>query len=107
MIAVVANGGGLGQIGVYHAQNATPRAPRANTTVASVPFPISDFWLKELNLRGGIVYPKRLASALSREIQAGASPSFIKSAIIGIEDAPEFYRRFDEKKEIKVFIHFP
>ncbi|KAF4811082.1 putative zinc-type alcohol dehydrogenase-like protein AdhB [Colletotrichum siamense] len=36
-----------------------------------------------------------------------ASPHFVASASIPIEDVPAYYARFNAHDEIKVFIHFP
>ncbi|KAK5685779.1 hypothetical protein LTR17_026934 [Elasticomyces elasticus] len=107
MIDVTASGGGIGQIGIYHAQNSTPDAPLVGTISPKIVFPISDFWLKGLSYRTGVVDPKPLAGTLLGLISNDrAFPNFINSSVISIEEAPEYYKRFDAKKEIKVYIRF-
>ncbi|KAK5686757.1 hypothetical protein LTR17_026868 [Elasticomyces elasticus] len=107
MIDVTASGGGIGQIGIYHAQNSTPGAPLASTISPKIVFPISDFWLKGLSYRAGVVDPKPLAGMLLGLISNDrAFPNFINSSVISIEEAPEYYKRFDAKEEIKVYIRF-
>ncbi|KAF4537113.1 alcohol dehydrogenase [Lasiodiplodia theobromae] len=109
MIAVTGAQGGVGQVGVWLAQNATSAAPRAGLIDPDVSFPLSDFFGKGLRFQAGVVNPRERAPELVRLIEAGkASPaSQIETAVIGIEEAPEYYRRFDEHEEIKVFIRFP
>ncbi|KKY16942.1 putative alcohol dehydrogenase superfamily zinc-containing [Diplodia seriata] len=109
MVAVTGAQGGIGQIGVWMAQNATAAAPNANEIDPDVAFPLSDFFTKGLSFRSGVVDPKERAPELVRLIEDGkASPaSVIETAVIGIEEAPEYYRRFDRHEEIKVFIRFP
>ncbi|KAK3629684.1 hypothetical protein LTR56_017890 [Elasticomyces elasticus] len=107
MIDVTASGGGIGQIGIYHAQNSTPGAPLASTISPKIVFPISDFWLKGLSYRAGVVDPKPLGGMLLGLISNDrAFPNFINSSVISIEEAPEYYKRFDAKEEIKVYIRF-
>jgi threonine dehydrogenase-like Zn-dependent dehydrogenase len=107
MIRVAAQDGGLGQVGVYGAQNATAAAPKANTISPDIRFPLSDFFMKGLSLKAGIVDPKLLAPQLRPLIDQGrAHPGRIASAVIPIADAPEYYRRFSKHEEIKVYINF-
>ncbi|KAK5678011.1 hypothetical protein LTR17_027681 [Elasticomyces elasticus] len=105
MVDVTASGGGIGQIGVYHAQNSSRGAPLASTISPRIAFPISDFWLKGLSYRPGVVDPKPLADKLLSLISNDrAFPNVISSSVIDIEQAPEYYKRFDAKQEIKVYI---
>lgn len=108
MINVVAQNGGIGQIGVYMRQETSPAAPLGDSIPQNVPFAISDFFLKHLRYEAGIVDPKVLAPQLVELISAGrARPSFISTAEIRIDEVPRYYERFDRKEEIKVYIHFP
>ncbi|KAK5689668.1 hypothetical protein LTR17_026185 [Elasticomyces elasticus] len=102
-----ASAGGIGQIGIYHAQNSSRGAPLASTISPRVVSPISDFWLKGLSYRAGVVDPKPLADKLLSLISNDrAFPNVISSSVIDIEQAPEYYKRFDSKEEIKVYIRF-
>ncbi|KAF2138399.1 uncharacterized protein K452DRAFT_290985 [Aplosporella prunicola CBS 121167] len=108
MVGVTRARGGIGQIGVYMAQEASSGAPNAGDISPDISFPVSDFFGKGLGYRAGVVDPKELAPQLAELISAGrASPHFIETAAIGIEDVPEYYRRFDQHEEIKVYIRFP
>ncbi|KAK4892587.1 hypothetical protein LTR49_028574 [Elasticomyces elasticus] len=105
MVDVTASGGGISQIGVYHAQNSSRGAPLASTISPRIVFPISDFWLRGLSYRPGVVDPKTLADKLLSLISNDrAFPNVISSSVIDIEQAPEYYKRFDAKQEIKVYI---
>jgi threonine dehydrogenase-like Zn-dependent dehydrogenase len=107
MVRVAAQNGGLGQVGVYGAQNNTSAAPKASSINPDISFPLTDFFMKGLSLKGGIVNPRALAPQLLALIAQGrAHPGLIASAVIPIADAPHFYDRFSEHKETKVYINF-
>ncbi|KAK6378759.1 hypothetical protein LTR81_027816 [Elasticomyces elasticus] len=107
MVDVTASGRGIGQIGIYHTQNSSRGAPLASTISPRVVFPISDFWLKGLSYRAGVVDPKPLVGKLLSLISNDrAFANVISSSVIDIEQAPEYYKRFDAKQEIKVYIRF-
>lgn len=107
MVAVTHQGGGMGVVGVHMAQPNSAGAPRGDTISPNITFPISDFFSKNLGFQGGPVDPKLFAPALVDLIATNkAHPGFISSAVIGIEDAPEYYERFDRLEEIKVHIQF-
>lgn len=92
-VAVTGQYGGIGMLGVYG----------ANQT-----FPVGDFWGKGLTMGSGIVLPLQFADELVQLVSSGkASPHFVVSASIGIEEAPEYYSRFDKHEESKVVIRFP
>ncbi|KAH6616279.1 alcohol dehydrogenase [Boeremia exigua] len=62
---------------------------------------------KTLTIEGGVVLPLQVASELVPLVRSGrATPSFIVSSVIGIEEAPEYYARFDRREETKVVIRF-
>ncbi|KAI3534591.1 alcohol dehydrogenase GroES-like domain-containing protein [Colletotrichum abscissum] len=108
MIDVAHFKGGMGQLGVYSSQDDSPGAPYGSDISPTIPFPVSSFFAKGLSFRTGAVDPKPYAPQLIDLINSGkAHPSFVISAVIGIEDAPEYYKRFNEKKETKVAIRFP
>lgn len=92
-VAVTGSYGGIGMLGVYG----------SNQT-----FPVGDFWGKALTMGSGIVLPLQFADELVQLVSSGkASPHFVVSASIGIEEAPEYYSRFDRHEESKVVIRFP
>ncbi|KAH7129029.1 alcohol dehydrogenase [Dactylonectria macrodidyma] len=67
-----------------------------------------NFWRKALTMGSGIVLPLQHATELVQLIDSGrATPSFIVSARIGIEEVPEYFHRFDQQLETKVVIEFP
>ncbi|KAI8716201.1 hypothetical protein NCS52_00913200 [Fusarium sp. LHS14.1] len=100
-------GGGIGQVGFWRASQDSPGAPLGSEKPSNMAFPLSDFFGKRLKLQGGPVDVKLVASQLVNLIASGhAKPGFVSTAEIGIEEVPEYYRRFDDKKEIKVYIHF-
>ncbi|KAL4897043.1 hypothetical protein BDV59DRAFT_83842 [Aspergillus ambiguus] len=108
MVAVAAIQGGIGQVGVYMAQESSPGAPLGDTLSPNISFPITDFFEKHLRYEAGVVDPKVVAPELVELIASGrAHPSFIASAVIDIEEAPRYYERFDRHEEIKVYIRFP
>lgn len=106
-IAVTHVRGGIGQAGIWRAQDSSPGAPLGGSLSPSMDFPLSDFFSKRLSMQGGAVDVKLVASELVNLIASGAAkPGFIKTAEIGIEEVPEYYQRFDNHEEIKVYIHF-
>lgn len=108
MVAVTATRGGIGVAGVYMAQERSAGAPLADRLSQSVEFPITEFFNKHLRMEGGVVDPKLVAPELVELIASGrARPEFIATAVIGIEDVTEYYKRFDRHEEVKVYIRFP
>ncbi|KAI9172833.1 S-(hydroxymethyl)glutathione dehydrogenase [Paramyrothecium foliicola] len=100
-------GGGIGQVGFWRATQNSPGAPLGSTMSPNMAFPLSDFFSKRLRFQSEPVDVKLVASKSISLIASGhAKPSFIKSAEIDIEEAPEYYRRFDSQEEVKVYIHF-
>jgi threonine dehydrogenase-like Zn-dependent dehydrogenase len=107
-VGVTATGGGIGVIGVYLFEERSAGVPRADPNVKNISFPISDFWSKNLTIKGGAVDPKPLAPILVELVKSGrARPSFIVSSEIGTEEAEEGYKRFSAHRESKVVIRFP
>ncbi|KAF2137078.1 uncharacterized protein K452DRAFT_329404 [Aplosporella prunicola CBS 121167] len=108
MVRVAAAGGGLGQIGVFFAaESASAGIPFAEQTSATVQFPIVEFFNKGLSLKSGPVDPKIWAPRLMELVAEGrAQLDFIVSFVVGIEEAPEAYRRFERREESKAVIIF-
>ncbi|KAH6661942.1 hypothetical protein F5X68DRAFT_178450 [Plectosphaerella plurivora] len=108
MIGVTGMRGGLGVVGVYAAFPSSPAAPRADVLSSNATVPWTEFFIKGLSIKSGLVDPKPVAPELIRLVAQGkAHPSFITSASISIEDAPEYYQKFNRTEETKVFIRFP
>ncbi|KAI8197548.1 S-(hydroxymethyl)glutathione dehydrogenase [Colletotrichum sp. SAR 10_86] len=108
MVAVTAANGGMGIGGVYNGgANSTEGAPYAGTLPADIPVPVASLWRKGLSVGSGIVLPLIQAPPLLDLIASGvAKPSFVVTAEIGIEEAPEYYRRYSDHLENKVVIRF-
>ncbi|KAJ3544733.1 hypothetical protein NM208_g2902 [Fusarium decemcellulare] len=71
-------------------------------------FDIGRAFTKGLATVGGLSLPLETASELLPLISAGrVDPSFVVSSTIDIEQAPEYYSRFDRHEETKVVIRFP
>ncbi|KAI3551993.1 hypothetical protein CSPX01_00669 [Colletotrichum filicis] len=87
----------MGQLGVYSSQDDLASTPYGSNISPTIPFSISAFFTKGLSFQTGAVNPKH----------GTTHPSFVFSAVIGIEDTLEYYERFNRKKETKVAIHFP
>ncbi|KAF2874579.1 hypothetical protein BDV95DRAFT_604744 [Massariosphaeria phaeospora] len=105
---VTAAGGGIGVIGLYLAQPSAPGRPLGSDIAPTIEFPMTEFWSKLLSIKSGFVQPLELAPKLLALIMSGrARPGFVVSSVIGIEEAAEAYRAFDEGKETKVVIKFP
>lgn len=69
---------------------------------------MTEFWSKGLTIKAGVVNPQALAPQLVELVKSGrAKPGCITSSIIGIEEIPEGYRRFNKHLETKVVIRFP
>lgn len=107
MLAVTAPFGGIGTVGVYVPGIESPGSPLGGTIDGNITFPVSTFFGKNLHWGTGSVDPKILAPHLLDLISSGkASPSFVISSLIDIEDAPEYYARFSKQLETKVVIQF-
>ncbi|QKX61897.1 uncharacterized protein TRUGW13939_09053 [Talaromyces rugulosus] len=109
LVAVTADQGGIAIAGVYTGgQNSTRGAPFADTIPAEVPLSISSLWSKALTVGSGIVLPLEHAQPLVDLVASSkATPSFVVSSAISIEQVPEYYRRFSDHLEHKVVIRFP
>ena len=108
MVAVTSTGGGMGTVGVYnmHVANSAV-APRASEVQDTMNFSLSDFFFGELKWQAGPSDPIGLAPELLALVASGvASPGFIVSDVISIEDAPEAYRRFERHEIVKAVIAF-
>ncbi|PVH71553.1 alcohol dehydrogenase [Cadophora sp. DSE1049] len=108
MVAVTSVRGGLGVVGLYNSPDSTAGTPRGDTVARSMTFPIADFFQKGLSMKSGPVDAKLHASYLTQLVESGkASPGFVVSSVIDIEDAPEYYSRYSQYLESKIVIRFP
>lgn len=93
---VVAPQGGIGVVGVYGSGD------QAQT------IDIKPLFMNNFSVRGGVSSPLDLGTMMLNLLASGRiHPSSIVSAVIGIEDAPEYYERFNRREETKVVIEFP
>lgn len=105
MLTATRQRGGIAIVSEHTTVNDTAGAPLGSTTSPFIEFPISELFSKGLSLGVGSVDPKLYAAQLAELISNGkVRPSFIISAQIGIEEAAEYYRPFDDKEEVKVVI---
>ncbi len=106
MVRVVRATGGLGVPGLY-----VPSDPGGVDALAKegfLSFPVGKFFEKGLKMGTGQCNVKSYNRYLRDLIIAGkARPSFIVSHQIGIDEAPDAYRKFDQRIEgyTKVLIH--
>jgi len=99
-------GGGIGVVGVYLDEDPGGKGA-AKEGVFEVPW--GELFDKAVTVGFGQTPVKRYNEELRDLIVAGrARPSLIVSDRIGIDEAPELYRRFDERKDgtTKVLIRF-
>jgi threonine dehydrogenase-like Zn-dependent dehydrogenase len=109
MIAVAARQGGLGVVGEYAGSgiNSTA-APLGANFSPNISVSMTEFFGKSLSMRSGGVNPQERARYLLDLLNTGvADLNFIVSKIIDIEEAPEYYARFNRHEESKVIIQFP
>lgn len=93
---VVAPHGGIGVVGVYGEGDQEQAVD------------IGHLFMGGFSVRGGVSEPLGLGAEMLNLIAAGkVHPGSIVSAVIGIEQAPEYYARFSRREETKVVIEFP
>ncbi|KAI8930895.1 hypothetical protein NX059_011910 [Plenodomus lindquistii] len=104
-------GGGITLAGVWqHSETPTQFAPRAAEISSNVTFPYGQFWGKRVKIATGLVEPTRHAGELVRLVESGVARGFgdmIMTADISIDETPEYYQRFSDWEEVKVYISFP
>ncbi|GAD92799.1 hypothetical protein BC1G_09493 [Paecilomyces variotii No. 5] len=98
--------GGIG-VGVWSLATNSSATPRGSLMKQNMTFPIANFFTQGLRLQSGTVDPLNAMPTLTRLIANGqASSGFIVSSVINIEEAPAYYRRFNNHEELKVVIQF-
>lgn len=106
LVASVRPTGGLGVVGVF-----VPKDPGAEDDLAKegkIAFDMGAFWFKGQFMRTGQANVKHYNRRLRELIHQGkASPSRIISHELELEEAPEAYRNFDDRKNgwTKVVLH--
>jgi threonine dehydrogenase-like Zn-dependent dehydrogenase len=107
-VKITSSGGGIGVVGAYVTMPPTAGAPNAGKITSDIVMPLGTIFLKQLRLRAGSVEPYSLIPMIMNLVETGRINSrFIYTNEVGIEDAPLAYRRFSEKKEIKIAFRFP
>lgn len=109
-IKIACGGGGIGLTGVYARVPNSEGVPRGETLDAELSVAVPSMWLKSLSVKGGTVmevyyeiFPRVFDLVRSGKAKLG----FVVSLVVGIEDAPRAYERFDKRLETKVVIEFP
>lgn len=107
-IKVAAYQGGIGVMGVYTAEpdsRGTPNGSKVNP-IMEINYPAA--WTKSLTISGGPVDPFPIEQGLFALVtNARAKPGFVLTNEYRIDEAPQAYRLFDKRKEIKPFIRYP
>jgi glutathione-independent formaldehyde dehydrogenase len=97
--------GGLGVVGVF---TQDPKSPDKLMKEGEVAFDVATFFEKGLTVGTGQCDVKRYNRRLRELIRTGsATPSFIVSHELALDDAPEAYKHFDARDEgwTKVVLH--
>lgn len=108
MLTVTSTGGGFGTVGVYNqVANDSRTAPRASAVQAEIDFSLADFFFGGFTWKAGPSQPIEEAPFLRALVESGkATPGFIVSDVISIEEAPEAYARFERHELVKAVINF-
>ncbi len=106
LIASVRETGTIGAVGSFVSQD--PRSPDTLMRKGEVAFDMGRFFQKGLRIGSGQTNVRAYNRRLRDLIAAGrAQPSFVVSHNLGLDEAPEAYRHFDERADgwIKVVLH--
>ena len=89
--------GAIGVVGVFVPQD--PGAPDDLAKEGRIAFDMGKFFQKGLRMGSGQAHVKRYNRQLRDLIAAGrATPSFLVSHHVGLDDAPDAYRHFDNRE---------
>ncbi|MFJ4762853.1 glutathione-independent formaldehyde dehydrogenase [Streptomyces diastaticus] len=98
LVKAVRPTGMLGVVGLYVPSD--PGAPNEDAAHGRLLFNIGEFWEKGLRMATGQANVKAYNQQLRDLIIAGrATPSFVVSKRLPLEDAPDAYRRFDNRED--------
>jgi glutathione-independent formaldehyde dehydrogenase len=106
LVAVVRSAGSIGVVGVYPPQD--PQAANENAKHGRVGWDYGTFFTKGQRMGTGQAPVKRYNRQLRDLIITGrATPGWIVSHELSLDEAPEAYRRFDERQDgwTKVLLH--
>jgi glutathione-independent formaldehyde dehydrogenase len=106
LVATVRAGGKIGVVGVFVPED--PESPDELMKEGKVVFDIGNFFAKGLGMASGQANVKRYNRELRDLIHAGkASPSWVVSHHLPLEEAPEAYAHFDAREDgwTKVVLH--
>jgi threonine dehydrogenase-like Zn-dependent dehydrogenase len=98
--------GAIGAVGVFVAQDS--RSPDQLMRKGEVAFDMGRFFQKGLRIGSGQTNVKAYNRRLRDLIAAGrAQPSFLVSHNLGLDEAPDAYRHFDQRDDgwTKVILH--
>ena len=98
LVASVKFTGRIGCVGVFVPED--PNSEDKLARVGKMPFDFGMFWFKGQSLGTGQCNVKAYNRFLSKLIEKDkVSPSFIVSHELPLEQAPEAYQKFDERRE--------
>jgi len=98
LIQLVNPTGAIGVVGVYLAPD--PGAKNDQRKQGIYPFPMAEIFDKAISIGTGQCPVKRYNAYLRDLIVSGkARPSFIVSHRVGLDEAPEAYHRFDQRRD--------
>lgn len=106
LVASVRATGAIGVVGVFVPED--PNSPDALAREGKLAFDFGTFFQKGLRMGSGQANVKAYNRQLRDLIAAGkARPSFLVSHEVGLDQAPEAYRRFDDREDgwTKVVLH--
>lgn len=106
LVASVRATGAIGVVGVFVPED--PNSPDALAREGKLAFDFGTFFQKGLRMGTGQANVKAYNRQLRDLIAAGkARPSFLVSHEVGLDQAPEAYRRFDDREDgwTKVVLH--
>ena len=99
--------GGFGAIGGFFGQPSSDGVPNGSTMSPELVVPTALWFSKSITMQGGpveITSNEKILNGLIKH--ARVKLDFIITGVYDIEDAPEAYRRFDKKLDIKVLFKF-
>ena len=98
LVKTVKATGGIGVVGVFLPED--PGAKDKLAKVGKLPFDFGQFWVKGQHIATGQANVKAYNRKLCNLIEAGkAKPSWIISHELTLDQAPEAYKNFDERKK--------
>ncbi|KAK4170861.1 alcohol dehydrogenase GroES-like domain-containing protein [Triangularia setosa] len=107
-IKVASVNGGIGLAGLYLTMPTSKGVPKGGDIDPNYELNMSEVWLKSLTIKSGIVPIYDVLPRMVELVKMGkAKLSWVVSAQMNIEDAPQAYKLFSERLETKVVFRFP